>query len=104
MSRIPTRRVALGAPLKGHRDRVLSVAFSPDGQTLASGSADNTIILWDVAPESWNARICQMVGRNLTKAEWARYFGEQGGPYRKTCDQWPPEPEATPTPTLTPMP
>ena len=36
------------ATLKGHTDGVYSVAFSPDGSTLASGSADNTVRLWDV--------------------------------------------------------
>ncbi len=31
-----------------HSDGVWSVSFSPDGQTLASGSGDKTIKLWDV--------------------------------------------------------
>lgn len=34
--------------LEGHTQVVQSVAFSPDGQTLASGSSDGTIKLWRV--------------------------------------------------------
>ncbi len=34
---------------KGHRDGIFCVAFSPDGTTLATGSSDRTIRLWNVA-------------------------------------------------------
>jgi WD40 repeat protein len=33
--------------LEGHTDTVLSVAFSPDGQSVVSGSGDNTVRVWD---------------------------------------------------------
>ena len=49
LSSMPTR--AVKAPLKailvGHTDFVWSLAFSPDGQTLASGSWDKSIRLWN---------------------------------------------------------
>ena len=40
--------------LTGHAARVYSVAFSPDGSTLASGSYDGTILLWDLTKLTFN--------------------------------------------------
>ena len=65
----------------------MGVAFSRDGRTLYSSSLDGTLRAWDVAPDAWRAEACEIVGRNLTQAEWARYLPEE--PYRVTCPQWP---------------
>ncbi|MEO1996105.1 MAG: WD40 repeat domain-containing protein [Planctomycetaceae bacterium] len=43
--------------MRGHRNTVYSVAFSPDGRTLASASFDRSSILWSLHPmKSLSAR------------------------------------------------
>ena len=65
----------LKATLEGHTDHVNSVVFSPDGTTLASGSADNTVKLWDVTrqPKAPKATLSGHGGRVLSV-----YFSPDG--------------------------
>jgi WD40 repeat protein len=49
--------------LKGHKGQVAAVVFSPDGETVATGSWDCTVKLWDVASGRERATFKWDIGR-----------------------------------------
>ncbi|MEY2590728.1 MAG: hypothetical protein QOJ67_2712, partial [Acidimicrobiaceae bacterium] len=65
------------------------VFSSPDGTRFITGTSGPTqsVVLWDVDLDHWEATACRIAGRNLTQAEWNQYL--PGQPYHVTCSQWP---------------
>jgi hypothetical protein len=75
-----------GPTLRGSQGKVTCLAFSPDGKLLASGSADTTIILWDMEAALPRVRAGPAPpGRQVTG--WWNDLGSKGPAlaYRAVC-------------------
>ena len=64
-------------------DSPTSVSLSPDGERLALGESDGTVVLRDAGVETWRRTLCGVVNRDLTREEWKEWVGDVG--YRETC-------------------
>jgi WD40 repeat protein len=61
-----------------HTGWINDIAFSEDGQTLASASQDGMVILWELDPAAWRKQACDRAGRNLREAERKEYLDGAG--------------------------
>jgi WD40 repeat protein len=69
--------------LDHHIDVVPALAFSPNGQWLASAGYDTSVRMWRPRHEDLITEASSRLTRNLTPEEWQHYLGEEE--YRQTC-------------------
>ncbi len=74
-------RLRLGDPIVSESPRTEGW-LRPDGDGVAVNTRGG-VALWQLDAQHLAGAACDLAGRNLTRAEWTTYVGDQ--PYRKTC-------------------
>jgi WD40 repeat protein/DNA-binding SARP family transcriptional activator len=60
-----------------------SVEFYPDGRHVLAAFQSGAAVVWNVDPDAWKRRACEVANRNLTRREWSDFL--PGRPYRSVC-------------------
>jgi DNA-binding SARP family transcriptional activator/WD40 repeat protein len=64
-----------------------SIRYLPGSSGLIIAARDGRTWTADTRTDTWAKRACTIAGRNLTRAEWTRFFPSR--PYHAACPQWP---------------
>ena len=72
----------IGPPLSAG-DRRTMIDLSADGRQMLEVHANGRGAVWDVDPESWKRRACDLANRTLTREEWEEIL--PGRPYEPAC-------------------
>jgi WD40 repeat protein len=78
-SRVRLWDVAAGEELgkfEGHQNDVVTLAFAPDGRTLATGSLDATVLVWDVSTPRERLKRPATLAAADVEARWAALAGD----------------------------
>ena len=59
------------------------IDLSSDGRHLLEIHGNGQGAVWDVDPESWKRRACDLANRTLTREEWEEFL--PGRPYEPAC-------------------
>jgi hypothetical protein len=59
------------------------IDLSSDGRHLLETNGNGQGAVWEVDPESWAQRACEIAGRTLTPGEWEEFL--PGRPYEPAC-------------------
>ncbi|MDQ2965655.1 MAG: WD40 repeat domain-containing protein, partial [Chloroflexota bacterium] len=72
----------IGPPLTAG-DRRTMIDLSDDGRQMLEVHGNGQGAVWDVDPESWKRRACDLANRTLTREEWEKFL--PGRPYEPAC-------------------
>jgi WD40 repeat protein len=72
-----------GTALNTEQGAAATAAFDPGGKHLLVVDDHGNGFTWPTSLAAWERRACTVAGRNLTRAEWARYL--PGHPYTRIC-------------------
>jgi WD40 repeat protein len=64
-------------------DRRTMIDLSTDGRLMLEVHGNGQGAVWNVDPESWKQRACDLANRTLTREEWAEFL--PGRPYEPAC-------------------